>query len=118
MNILHAAKCAHEAIRECNESIMDFSVVPWDEAPQNIKDSAIDGVKYLIANPNATGKDMHDNWIKFKLADGWRYGPEKNAAAKTHPSLVPYDKINAHERMKDDIFISVVRGRLAVDNGN
>lgn len=110
--IEQAAKAAHEAIREFNEAINDFSVKPWDDAAENIKKSAIDGVKYLIANPEATGKDMHDNWVKFKKADGWVYGEIKDASKKTHPSMRPYDQLDARERMKDDIFVSMVKAHI------
>lgn len=107
------AKSAHEAIRQFNESNGDFSVKPWDESPENIKNSAIDGVKYLMKNPHATGKDMHDNWVKFKRADGWVYGKTKDAEKKTHPSIRPYEELDARERMKDDIFVSMVKAHIS-----
>lgn len=112
MNIEEIARAAHEANREFCLSLGDTSQVPWDEAPDNIKQSAIDGVKYFIDNPGVTPQDMHNNWTKFKLQDGWVYGPTKDAEKKTHPSLVPYSQLSHTERMKDDIFVATVTSYL------
>lgn len=116
--ILRAARATHEAIRDFNEALGDYSVVPWDEADDSIKQSSIDGVKFLIANPKATGRDIHANWVKFKIADGWKYGVEKNTGMKLHPSLAPYDTLRFSERMKDDIFISIARAHLSASESD
>src|SRR6266853_2968283 len=34
-------------------------------------------------------KNAHENWARQRLADGWRYGPERNDTRKEHPDLVP-----------------------------
>lgn len=40
-------------------------------------------------------------WVSYKAADGWRYGPFKDPVAKTHPCMVPYDKLPPEQRVKD-----------------
>lgn len=62
-----------------------------------------------MANPNAIPSDSHDNWMKQKLADGWQFGSVKDAVAKTHPCLVPYDALPIDQRVKDHLFAAVVR---------
>lgn len=109
-----AAKAAHEAIKVFNESLGDTSLLPWDETPNAIKLSAIDGVKYLMKNPDADGKTMHTNWMKFKVAQGWSYGSKKDQSKKEHPSIQPYENLQYSERMKDDIFISIVKAHLSL----
>jgi hypothetical protein len=52
---------------------------------------------------------MHENWTKDKVADGWVYGEVKDAAAKTHPCLVPYDQLPANQRFKDSLFLLTVQ---------
>ena len=47
------ARICHEANRGYCEALGDTSQVPWDEAPENIKFSAIAGVKFHAANPSA-----------------------------------------------------------------
>jgi hypothetical protein len=103
------AKTCHEVNKVYCESIGDFTQVEWDEAPQWQKDSAIEGVRYLVSNIDATAEDIHENWMKAKKEDGWRFGIVKDADAKTHPCLIPYNFLSAEQRMKDTLFISIVR---------
>ncbi|MES2302097.1 MAG: RyR domain-containing protein, partial [Pseudomonadota bacterium] len=41
----------------------------------------------------------HDRWMVAKLADGWRYGPVRDDAARLHPDIVPFDDLS--EAIKD-----------------
>jgi len=34
--------------------------------------------------------------VKDKLADGWKWGPVKDADAKTHPDMVAFEKLPFH----------------------
>jgi hypothetical protein len=43
-----------------------------------------------------------------KHADGWVYGPTKNATTKEHPCLVPYAEMPPPQRIKDDLFRDTV----------
>ena len=86
------------------ESHNDFSLKDWNETADNIKRSAIDGVKYHIENPDVTPEDSHNNWLKFKTDDGWVYGPIKDEAKKEHPCMVPYKELPEMQQYKDRIF--------------
>lgn len=44
---------------------------------------------------------VHDTWMAWRLAEGWRYGPERNDAERTHPCLVPYGALSDSERSYD-----------------
>ena len=44
---------------------------------------------------------VHDVWSRQRLADGWRYGPERNDTQKEHPSLVPYSELTDLEQEYD-----------------
>ena len=93
MNIENIAKIAHEINKAFCASIGDHSQPEWQDAAQWQKDSAIDGVKFHIANPDASPSASHDNWLKQKFADGWRCGPVKDPEKKEHPCCVPYDQL-------------------------
>ena len=46
-------------------------------------------------------KNAHDVWARLRLAQGWRWGPARNDAAKEHPSLVPYEALPESEKQAD-----------------
>ena len=43
----------------------------------------------------------HDHWALQRIAEGWRFGPERNDKAKTHPDLVPYEELLDSEKEYD-----------------
>jgi hypothetical protein len=46
-------------------------------------------------------KNAHDIWGRQRLADGWKYGPRRDDAAKEHPCLVPYEQLPDSEKQYD-----------------
>jgi hypothetical protein len=108
VTVKDAARICHSVNKAYCESLGDFSLVPWDESPENIQDSAIDGVLYHIAHPKAAPSDSHNNWLRFKVEEGWVYGPVKNAETKEHPCILPYEELPDHQRAKDFIFRGLV----------
>ena len=49
----------------------------------------------------AMARNVHEVWAQNRMAEGWRYGPERNDAAKTHPCLVPYHDLPESEKEYD-----------------
>lgn len=109
MNIEDIAKICHEANKAFCESVNDYSQSHWDFAPDWQKQSAINGVEYNLANPNCSPSDTHENWLKVKLADGWKYGDVKDVERKLHPCIMPYDKLPEHQKFKDHLFKNIVK---------
>ena len=107
-----AAAKAHEANRAYCASIGDMSQVPWSEAPDWQRQSAINGVEFAIANDFPSPEAMHDNWMEQKIADGWMYGPVKNAEKKQHPCMVGYPSLPEAQKRKDAIFRETVMAAL------
>lgn len=107
--IMHIAKVCHEENKSYCESISDMSQPTWEDAPEWQKQSACDGVKYFLENPDVTPEDMHDNWLHEKIRTGWHYGEEKNTANKTHPCMVMYWDLPEEQRMKDTIFMQTIK---------
>lgn len=103
------AKACHEANRSYCRWIGDLSHVAWEDAPDWQKASARAGVQAILDHPSTTPRQSHEDWLAHKAADGWVYGDVKDANAKTHPCMVPYDALPAEQRAKDAIFGAVAR---------
>lgn len=109
-----AAMIAHEANRAYCLTIGDSSQPDWKSAPNWQRDSAVAGAQAINDNPATTPEQSHEGWSAQKVADGWVYGEVKDAAAKTHPCLVPYDQLPEAQKVKDALFGSVVRAVLGI----
>ena len=48
-------------------------------------------------------KNVHENWAKARMEEGWSYGPQRDDAKKHHPCLVPYDDLPDSEKEYDRI---------------
>lgn len=104
------------------------SLVPWDEADENLKASNrrfAEGIGEKLEaagcalRPAAAGKSAvpsfrfsdreveelarieHDRWMSDLLRDGWRWGAIKDPAKKAHPLLVPWSELSEDDRDKD-----------------
>lgn len=109
-NVELIAEAAHEVNRAYCRSLGDTSQPAWPDAPEWQKQSAINGVRFHLANPNADASASHENWFKEKQADGWSYGPVKDPDNKRHPCFVPFGELPIEQQIKDHIFRSVVHG--------
>ena len=102
------AQVAHEANRAWCAANGDFSQPAWDDAPQWQRDSAVDGVRFHLENPDAGDSASHENWMRHKVADGWVYGDVKDPETKTHPCMVPFDQLPREQQAKDALFRAIV----------
>ncbi|UKH48585.1 hypothetical protein [Vibrio phage vB_ValP_FGH] len=102
------AKVAHEINAAFCLAYGDTSQPSWENAPDWQRESAINGVKFHIQNPDASPSASHDNWLKEKVADGWVYGEVKDPEAKTHPCCVEYDELPPEQKAKDYLFKQTV----------
>ena len=106
--ILATAKVCHEANRAWCEVNGDYSQKKWEDAPEWQKNSAVKGVEFRIANPDAKPSSQHEEWKKEKVNNGWVYGATKDEEKKTHPCIVDWNKLPEFQRVKDILFASIV----------
>lgn len=52
-----------------------------------------DQAKSILSQVEKMAKNSHNEWMKAKLANGWKLGPD-NKENKTNPNLVPYDELD------------------------
>lgn len=114
MNRELIAQVAHEVNRAYCQALGDDSVPAWADAPMAQKESILAGVDMHLANPDTTPEAAHMAWFESKLADGWVHGAEKNAEAKEHPCMVPFEELPADQRAKDFLFRGVVHALAAL----
>ena len=113
MYIADIAKVAHEANRAYCQTLGDNSQVPWEEAPDWQKESAVNGVLMCKNTPTGGIKLSHESWMAEKLAQGWKYGPVKDVDKKEHPCLVPFDDLPKNQQIKDVLFTAIALALLA-----
>ena len=109
VTVEHIAEVAHETNRAYCKTLGDFSQMSWANAHDWQKLSAVNGVKFHLANPEAGCSGSHESWLKEKEATGWKYGEVKDVEKKEHPCFVPYDKLPEKQKIKDALFVGVVR---------
>jgi hypothetical protein len=106
------AHICHEANRAFCATLQDNTQSSWEEAPQWQKDSAINGVNFhlqaLLDGVAPQPEASHENWLRQKEVEGWKYGPVKDASKKEHPCFVPYAELPIEQRAKDYIFVGIV----------
>lgn len=102
------ARVCHEANRGYCQAVGDDSQKSWVDADAWQRESAIKGVEFALANPEAPVSAQHDAWLADKVKDGWIYGTIKNADKKIHPCMVPYDELPEFQKRKDALFRAIV----------
>lgn len=107
------ARTAHEVNRAYCLGLGDDSQLPWEEAPQWQRDSALNGALHVLEDPDGSDAASHFSWVAEKLRDGWVYGAEKDAKAKTHPCIVSFSDLPFGQQMKDRLFRAAVLGVAA-----
>lgn len=107
------ARTGHEAVRSLAQSFGDHSHLSWEESPDWVRNSAINGAALHVLNPGLSAEATHEAWLKAKQEEGWSCGPTKDADRKEHPCMVPYSELSTEHRLKDHLFKSVVDAFVA-----
>lgn len=108
LEVLQIALVCHQANKAWCEANDDNSQKDWHDAEHWQRQSAIKGVEFRLANPNAGHDAQHNSWLDEKVKDGWVYGEVKDAEAKTHPCIVPFEQLPEFQKKKDALFCAIV----------
>lgn len=46
-------------------------------------------------------RNVHENWAKTRVMQGWSYGTQRDDAKKLHPCLIPYEDLPEDEKVYD-----------------
>jgi hypothetical protein len=89
-------------------AIGDPPGLAWDEAPASQRESVIAAVEAIRDRSVSRPEDSHRRWVMRKLAEGWTYGPVKDAGEKRHPCCLDFHELAPEQQMKDVIFFELV----------
>ena len=104
------ARTVHEALRGWISAHGQPALPPWSRAAKWMKESTRESVRFAIENPDAPHSHQHDQWMAQKERDGWVHGPVKDADAKTHPMMIPYEDLPDFEKRKDVLVRAIAIG--------
>jgi len=102
------AKICHENNRAYCHIWGDYSQPAWEHLSPEQKAMNVNGVEFHMANPDASPKASHENWMAQKKAQGWKYGPTKDVFKKEHPELIPFGDLALADKGKDLLFGNLV----------
>ena len=75
---------------------MDNEYIPQPIDTSDIKlNEEVEQLVELIA------RNVHEVWAKSRMEQGWTYGTERSDLLKTHPCLIPYEKLPEEEKQYD-----------------
>lgn len=112
---LAIAKVVHQQNKAYCEVIGDLTQVDWDEAPAWQKESAFDGIRKIDEGIITQPSDSHQSWYDHKKAEGWIFGPIKDADLKEHPCMVPFESLEPEQTVKDILFFNTTVALLKLE---
>lgn len=116
LTTMQIAELTHEANRAYRRLIGEDPGPSWVVAPEWQRESVIDGVRGWLGGTVRSEERSHENWLALKVAEGWRWGPEKDVRKKEHPCLMAYAELPEEQKLKDHLFSAIVlacKGSLA-----
>ncbi len=84
----------------------------WAQLPEWMRKVLCDATLQIAQNPKMTGKEIHDIWLKDRIKAGWCWAEKLSDEDRTHPFMMPYEKLPLAQRVKDDLMIALVRSML------
>ena len=69
--------------------------------PKPIDTASVELSKDLLELTEKLAENAHDHWAQLRIEQGWKWGAERNDAAKQHPDLIPYDELPDSEKEYD-----------------
>lgn len=77
-----------------DDDMKTYTPNPLDTQDVRLPDSLDDLTEQMAIN-------VHETWAQGRIAEGWRYGEQRDDSLKTHPCLVPYGELPESEREYD-----------------
>jgi hypothetical protein len=83
--------------------------------PTPINTSHVELNESLFQLTERLAEHTHDVWAQQRIADGWRWGAQRDDDQREHPCLVPYDQLPESEKEYDrQTAMGTIRALLAL----
>ena len=84
---------------------------PWEEREVDFKEQFIDLIDDLCSGKREflDNEAAHDSLIDKYFKMGWKYGKHYDPENRIHPDLVPYNDLYPKEKVKDEVFVRLVK---------
>ncbi len=69
--------------------------------PDPIDTSHIELSPEILALTEELARNVHDHYVRERMAHGWTYGPHRDDEAMHNPTLIPYDQLPESEKEYD-----------------
>ena len=69
--------------------------------PEPINTEGVKLSSEIIELSEILAKNVHDNWAKERIKQGWKYGEKRDDMKKETPCLVEYEKLPEEEKLYD-----------------
>ena len=70
-------------------------------APSPVDTSGVRLSPDLLELTEQIAANVHEVWAAGRMAEGWKYGKERNDERKEHPCLAPYNELSENEKEYD-----------------
>ena len=72
-----------------------------DYKPSPLPTTGVELSPEILELTEQLAQNIHEVWSQGRMAQGWRFGPQRDDAKKEHPSLVPYEQLSESEKDYD-----------------
>ena len=77
-----------------SQAIHTYAPRPVDTSDIRLSPELLELTEQIAAN-------VHDVWAAGRMAEGWKYGRERDDERKEHPCLLPYNELPENEKEYD-----------------
>lgn len=102
------ARIVYELNRAYRAAISEREGPAWADLPQRQKDELARAVNFHRCN-TVSFEASHEMWLKARSEEGWKWGPQKDERFKLHPCMVNWRALPTSQRVKDVLFVTLVK---------
>ncbi len=104
LSIAQIASICHDLNHAYCQAIGDHTQGLSYAALQLQWQSTVDDVRAIAEGRVRSAVGLHNDWVRRKAAEGWRYGPLNDPEAKLHACMVPWRELPSEQQIADELF--------------